>query len=70
VHQRLRARVTEEAFRVQGQYELHEGVLFAGVLGYVQEEHIILCVALGGVSLSADTSEVASHRGPPMRTGG
>jgi hypothetical protein len=45
VLQRLRARVTEEALRVPEQYVLKEGILFAGVLGHVQEEHIVLSAA-------------------------
>jgi hypothetical protein len=42
VHQRLRARVAEEALRVPEQHLLMDGILFAGVLGYVHHEHIVL----------------------------
>ncbi len=50
VLQRLRARVTEEAFQVPELHELHDGELVAGVLGYVQEQHIVLSAAVGSAA--------------------
>ncbi len=48
---------------------LKEGILFAGVLGHVQEEHIILSAAFGSASVSRRTptqlrASVAPRRGP------
>ncbi len=48
VLQRFRARVAEEAIRVPEQHVLMDGILFAGVLGHVHDEHIVLSAALGG----------------------
>jgi ribonuclease HI len=69
VLQRLRARVAEEAMRVPEQHMLMDGILFAGVLGHVLDERIVLSAALGGASVSRRTPtqlrvSVAPRRGP------
>ena len=67
VLQRLRARVTEEALRVPEPHVLQEGILFAGVLGHVQEEHIALSAALGGACVSRRTATKLSASAAPRR---
>ncbi len=69
VLQRLRARVAEEASRVPEQHVLMDGILFAGVIGHVHDEPIVLSAALGGASVSRRTptqlrAGVAPRRGP------
>ncbi len=71
VLQRLRARVTEETFRVPEQHVLKEGILFAGVLAHVQEDHIVLSAAFGGASVYRRTkTQLRASMPPPPRTGG
>ncbi len=66
VLQRLRARVTGEALRVSEQHVLKEGILFAGVLGHVQEEHIVLSAALDDRSVYRRTqTQLRANVAPP-----
>ena len=60
--QRLRERVLEEHLRVEDNDTLHEGALFANVLGYCTETHLLLSPLLGG---SRVTRKSSSTDAPP-----
>ncbi len=67
--QRLRARVAEEALRAPDEHVLMDGILFAGVLGHVHDEHIVMSAALGGARVFRRTptqrrASVAPRRRP------
>ncbi len=45
----MRTRVADEEIWVPEQHMLMDGILFAGVLGHVRDEHIVLSAALGAL---------------------
>jgi hypothetical protein len=57
---RFRAGVTEEAV-------VKEGILFAGVIGHVQEEQSVLSATLGGATVCRQTSTQLRASVAPLR---